>query len=361
MLLYLNVSKCCIIFWFLHSISLFSNPIVIDLFLRYVCELVHMQGTKATAFLTFMWITREIFILVGVGEGALSFHSRLIESTDVTMGKWCWGWRWLNWFRYLEEVLFIQNRHLTSSRYQSQDFNLIFKYYNDLDDWAADLGSLWVQVPYRPLSTPPPAPTRWFQVEQKHRLTALHKWWELVLWLTVTAQRGLRLVKVFFSRALSLFPSSLVIKPNVVTSAPMHSCFPANLPPAADPRSPHPPPLRAFTASSSLPLAAAATWRRRINESEYLGRRNAQRSATQSATVTQRARGHAQGFGLSKFEVRLHPKITLNQRHPPPPAPQPTHSPLGNSGALALCNQSFHGKKDERQKKRNRFSSPQPI
>lgn len=241
MLLYLNVSECCIIFWFLHSISLFSNPIVIDLFLRHVCELVHMQGTKATAFLTFMWITREIFILVGVGEGALSFHSRLIESTDVTMGKWCWGWRWLNWFRYLEEVLFIQNRHLTSSRYQRQDFNLIFKYYNDLDDWAADLGSLWVQVPYRPLSTPPPAPTRWFQVEQKQRLTALHKWWELVFWLTVTAQRGLRLVKVFFSRALSLFPSSLVIKPNVVTSAPMHSCFPANLPPAADPRSPHPP------------------------------------------------------------------------------------------------------------------------
>lgn len=188
--------------------------------LRYVGELVHTQGTKATAFLTFMWITREIFILVGVGEGALSFLSRLIESTDVTMGKWCRGWRWLNWFRYLEEVSFIQNRHLTSSRYQSQDFNLIFKYYNDLDDWAADLGSLWVQVPYRPLSTPPPAPTRWFQVEQKQRLTALHKWWELVLWLTVTAQRGLRPVKVFFSGALSLFPSSLVIKPNVVTSAP---------------------------------------------------------------------------------------------------------------------------------------------
>lgn len=268
-----------------------------------------MQGTKATAFLTFMWITKEMFILVGVGEGALSFHSRLIESTDVTMGKRCWGWGWLNWFWYLEEVLFIQNRHLTSSRYQNQDFNLIFKYHNDLDDWAADLGSSWVQDPYRPLSTPPPAPTRWFQVEQKQRLTALHKWWELVLWLTVTAQRGLRLVKVFFSRALSSFPSSLVIKPNVVTSAPMHSCFPANLPPAADPRSPHPPPAhfhRLFVFASRR--CRDVTWRRRMNESEYLGRRNAQRSATQSATVIWRAREHAQGFGLSKFEVKLHPK-----------------------------------------------------
>lgn len=72
-----------------------------------------------------------------------------------------------------------------------------------------------------------------------------------------------------------------------------------------------------------------------MNESEYLGRRNAQRSATQSATVIRCAREHAQGFGLSKFEVKLHPKNHIKSTSPPTHRQHP-HTPTHPSETAAL-------------------------
>lgn len=53
--------------------------------------------------------------------------------------------------------------------------------------------------------------------------------------------------------------------------------------------------------------------------------KDAQRSATRPATVIRRSR--TRRLGLSRFEVKPHPEIALNQHHPPTPRKQQQQQP----------------------------------